>query len=147
MGMCSPEDPLFTPLIVRKGPISSKRISSLDPLLRKSGNFSLYSLNFHQNFSSQAPKFWNFQLTSPKFWNFQFTSHQIWKFSVHKPPFKRQISVRTPHTLEILATHPYLKKVECRGGIMLCLVPFVLDMALHFTCLTTLMYKMEGCYG
>ena len=60
----------------RKGPISSKRVSSQDPLLRKFGNFSLYSLNFHPNFSSQAPKFGNFQLTSP----------QIWKFSAHKPP-------------------------------------------------------------
>ena len=60
----------------RKGPISSKRVRSQDPLLRKFGNFSLYSLNFHQNFSSQAPKFWKFQLTSP----------QIWKFSAHKPP-------------------------------------------------------------
>ena len=56
--------------------------------------------NFHPNFSSQAPKFGNFQLTSP----------QIWKFSVHKPPFQRQTSVRKPHTSEIRAAHPYLKK-------------------------------------
>ena len=74
---------------VRKGPISSKRISSQDPLLRKFGNFSLCSLNFRPNFSSQAPKFGNFRLTSP----------QIWKFSV-----------RNPHTSEIRAAHPYLKK-------------------------------------
>ena len=60
----------------RKGPISSKRVSSQDPLLRKFGNFSLYSLNFHPNFSLQASKFGNFQLTS----------RQIWKFSAHKPP-------------------------------------------------------------
>ena len=60
----------------RKGPISSQRVSSQDPLLRKFGNFSLNILNFHPNFSSQAPKFGNFQLTSP----------QIWKFSAHKPP-------------------------------------------------------------
>ena len=84
-----------------KGPISSKRVSSQDPLLRKLWNFSLYSLNFHQ-LSSQAPKFGNFQLTSP----------QIWKFSTHKPPppFQRQMSVRKPHTSEIRAAHPYLKK-------------------------------------
>ena len=50
----------------RKGPISSKSASSQDPLLRKFWNFSLNSLNFHPNFSSQAP--------------------QIWKFSAHKPP-------------------------------------------------------------
>ena len=74
----------------RKGPISSKRVSSQDPLLRKFGNFSLYSLNFHPSFSSQAPKFGNFPLTSP--------------------PFQRQMSVRKPHTSEVRATHPYLKK-------------------------------------
>ena len=74
----------------RKGPISSKRVSSQDPLLRKFGNFSLYSLNFHPNFSSQAPKFGNFPLT--------------------RPPFQRQRSVRKPHTSEIRAAHPYLKK-------------------------------------
>ena len=32
---------------VRKGPISSKSIRSQGPLLRKFGNFSFYSLNFH----------------------------------------------------------------------------------------------------
>ena len=91
------------------------------PLLRTFRNFSLNSLNFHPKFSSQAPKFGNFQLTSP----------QIWKFSVHKPPnleifssqapkfgnfqltsppFQRQMSVHKPHTSEIRAAHPYLKK-------------------------------------
>ena len=94
-----------------KGPISSKRVSSQDPLLRKFGNFSLNSLNFHPNFSSQAPKFGNFQLTSP----------QIWKFSAHKPPnleifpltsppFQRQMSVHKPHTSEIRAAHPLPEK-------------------------------------
>ena len=93
--------PFHAASAVCKGPISSKRVSSQDPLLWKFGNFSLYSLNFCPNFSSQAPKFGNFQLTSP----------QIWKFSVHKPPplFQRQIVVRKPHTLEIWAVHPYLK--------------------------------------
>ena len=72
----------------RKGPISSKRVSSQDPLLRKFGDFSLYSLIFHPNFSSKAPKFGNFQLTSP----------QIWKFSAHKPPFSEaNASSQAPH--------------------------------------------------
>ena len=70
----------------RKGPISSKRVSSQDPLLRKFGNFSLNSLKFHPNFSSQAPKFGNFQLTSP----------QIWKFSAHKPPNLEIFRSQTP---------------------------------------------------
>ena len=78
----------------RKGPISSKRVSSQDHLLRKFRNFSLYSLNFHPNleiFSSQALKFGNFSLTSS--------------------PFQRQMSVCKPHTSEIRAAHPYLKNI------------------------------------
>ena len=72
------------------------------PLLRKLGNFSLYSLIFClTDFSSQAPKFGSSQ--APKFVNFQFTSRLFW----------RQISVRKPHTSEIRAAHPYLTKVEC----------------------------------
>ena len=103
--------PFHSSPVVPKGPISSKRVSSQDPLLRKFGNFSFYSLNFHPNFSSQAPKFGNFQLTSPGFGNFQFTSPRIWKFSVYKPLFrgKYQFASATlqksgPHM------HPYLKK-------------------------------------
>ena len=98
----------------RKGPTSSKRVSSQDPLLRKLGNFSLNSLNFHPNFSSQAPKFGNFQLTSP----------QIWKFLAHKPPnleifrsqaplFRDKCQFASP-TLRKSGPHtPTWKKVEC----------------------------------
>ena len=91
--------PFHTSPAVRKGSISSKRVSSQDPLLRKFGNSSLYSLNFCPNFSSQAPNFGNFQFASP--------------------PFQRQISVRKPPTLEIWAAHPYLKKgwVPPRGVV------------------------------
>ena len=97
-----------------KGPISSKRVSSQDPLLRKFGNFSLYSLNFHPNLSSQAPKFGNFQLTSP----------QIWKFSAHKHPNLKIFRSQAPlfrdkcqfasTTLWKSGPHtPTRKKVEC----------------------------------
>ena len=66
MGMCGPEDPLFTPLLpLARVPFQAKESVHKTPLLRKFGNFSLNSLNFHPNFSSQAPKFGNFQLTSP----------------------------------------------------------------------------------
>ena len=78
--------PFHASPVVSKGPISSKRVSSQDPLLRKFWNFSLYSLHFHPNFSSQAPKFGNFQLTS----------NQIWKFSVHKPPNLEIFSSQAP---------------------------------------------------
>ena len=98
----------------RKGPISSKRDSSQDPLLRKFGNFSLNSLNFPPNFSSQAPKFGNFQFTSP----------QIWKFSAYKPPnleifrsqaplFRGKCQFASP-TLRKSGLHtPTWNKVEC----------------------------------
>ena len=82
----------------RKGPISSKRVSSQDPLLRKFGNFSLNSLNFHPNFSSQAPNLEIFSSQAPKFGNFQLTSPQIWKISAHKPPFSEaNVSSQAPH--------------------------------------------------
>ena len=58
------------------------------PPFEKIWKFSLNSLNFHPNLSSQAPKFGNFQLTSP----------QIWKFSAHKPPFSEaNVSSQAPH--------------------------------------------------
>ena len=136
--MCGPEDPLFTsllsgsgciidqlqleqhsiftrpPFVARKGPISSKRVSSQDPLLRKFGHFSLNSLNFHPNFSSQAPKFGNFQLTSL----------QIWKFSAHKPPnleifrsqaplFRGKCPFASPTLWKSGPHTPTWKKVEC----------------------------------
>ena len=107
----------------RKGPISSKRVSSQDPLLRTFGNFSLYSLIFAQVlahkpqnleiFSSQAPKFGNFQLTSP----------QIWKFSAHKPPnleifrsqaplFRGKCHFASPTLMKSGPHTPTWKKVE-----------------------------------
>ena len=94
----------------RKGPISSKRVSSQDPLLRKFGNFSLNSLNFHPNFSSQAPKL---EISAHKPPNLKIFSSQAPKFGnfpLTSPPFQRQMSVRKPHTSEIRVAHPYLKK-------------------------------------
>ena len=106
--------PFHTSRAVRKGPISSKRVSSQDSLLKKFGNCSLYSLNFCPNFCSQASKFGNFQLTSP----------QIGKFSVHKPPNLESFSSQVPlfrgkypftsPTLQKSGPHtPTWIKVEC----------------------------------
>ena len=103
MGMCGPEDPLFTPLLqFARVPFQAK-VSVHKAPLRKFGNFSLYSLNFRPNLSSQAPKFGNFQLTSPQIGKFSVHKPQIWKFSAHKPPFQRQVLVRKPRTSEIRA--------------------------------------------
>ena len=75
---------------VCKGPISSKRVSSQDPLLRKFGNFSLYNLNFRPNFSYQAPKFGNFQFTSPLFrGKYQFASPTLQKSGRTSLPEKK----------------------------------------------------------
>ena len=76
--MCDPEaskTPFLRLSCSTHGSHFKQKSQFTSPFLRKFGNFSLYSLNFHPNFSSQVPKFGNFQLTSP----------QIWKFSVHKP--------------------------------------------------------------
>ena len=92
---------------VRKGPISSKWVSSQDPFLRKFGNFSLYSLIFDQKFSSQAPKFGNSPFTSP----------QIWEFSVHKPPLFRGKYQFASSTLRKSGPHtPTWKKLSAPPG-------------------------------
>ena len=80
----------------RKGPISSKRVSSQDPLLRKFENFQLTS-----------PQIWKFSAHKPpKFGNFQLTSPQIWKFSAHKPP-----------NLEIFRSQAPLFRGKCQFAI------------------------------
>ena len=82
----------------RKGPISSKRVSSQDPLLRKFGNFSLNSLIFTQILAHKPPNLGIFSSQAPKFGNFQLTSPQIWKLSAHKPPFSEaNVSSQAPH--------------------------------------------------
>ena len=93
--------PFHTSSAARKGPISSKRVNSQDPLLRKFWNFSLNRLNFHPKFSSQAPKFGNFQLTSPQIWKCSANKPpNLEIFQLTSPPFQRQMSVRKPHTSE-----------------------------------------------
>ena len=104
-GVCGPEDLLFICISYSsQGPIWAtcssqgshfKHLSVHKPPFekKKTGNFSLFNLKSHPNFSSQAPKFENFQFT--------------------RPPFQRQWSVCKPHPSEILAAHPYLKKVGC----------------------------------
>ena len=73
-GCVALKTPFHASPVVLKGPISSKRVSSQDPLLRKFGNFSLYSLNLSQILAHKPSKFGNFQLTSSKFGHFQLTS-------------------------------------------------------------------------
>ena len=98
---------------VRKGPISSKRVSSQDPFWENLGILASTASIFTQIFALKP---------------------QILKFSVRKPPnlkifssqapFQRQTSVRKPHTSEIRAAHPYLKKVECPPGVATCILKY-----------------------
>ena len=109
--MCGPQDPLFTPLLplarvpfqanesVHKTPfwenleiLASAASTSTQILAHKLPNLEI--------FSSQAPNLKIFSSQASKFGNFLLTS----------PPFQRQMSVRKPHTSEIRAAHPYLKK-------------------------------------
>ena len=112
--MCGPWRPLFhASHVVRRGPISNKSVSSQDPLLKRIGNFSIHSLNFCPNFSFQSPLIWKFSAHKPP--NLEIFIHKPpnLEVSVHTPFFQRQISVYKPHTSEMRAVHPYLKKVEC----------------------------------
>ena len=85
---------------VRKGPISSKRVSSQDPFWENLEILASTASIFAQILALKPPNLKMFSSPAPQIGNFQFTS----------PPFQRQISVRKPHTLEIRAAHPYLKK-------------------------------------
>ena len=112
--MCGPERPPFhASPVVRKGPISSKRVSSQDPLLRKFGNFILYSLNFAKILAHKNPNFEIFSLQASNLEIFSSQASKFGHFQFSSTLFQRQVSVRKPHTSEIQAAHPYLKKVEC----------------------------------
>ena len=150
--MCGPEEPPFhASPVVRKGPISSKRVSSQDPLLRKFGNFNLCSLNFHPNLSSQAPKFGKFQLTrppnleifssqAPKFGNFQFTSAPFRGKYQFASPTLRKSGPHTPTWKKKLSAPPP------RGNIL-----FLFGMFYLLECLLSMGYFFGGgdekCYN
>ena len=74
MGMCGPEDPLFTPLLpLARVPFQAKE--------------SVHKTPFWENLEILASTASIFtQILAHKFWNFQLTSPQILKFSAHKPP-------------------------------------------------------------
>ena len=112
--MCCPEDPFFTPLLqFARVPFQAKK-SVHKTLFWENLEILASTVSiFTQNLAHKPPNLEIFSSEAPKFGNSPFTSPQIWEFSVHEPPFQRQVSVRKPHTSEIRAAHPYLKKVEC----------------------------------
>ena len=95
MGMCGPEDPLFTPLLqFARVPFQAKVSVHKSPfwenldILASTASIFAQILALREIFSSQALKFGNFQFTSPKFGNFQLTI---------QPPFSEaSISSQAP---------------------------------------------------
>ena len=109
--MCGPEDPLFTPLLpLARVPFQAKESVHKTPFCENLEILASTASIFTQILAHKPPNLEIFSSQALKFGNFQLTSPQIWKFSAHKPPFQRQMPVRKPHTLEIRAAHPYLKK-------------------------------------
>ena len=114
MGMCGPEDPLFTPLLpLARVPFQAKESVHKTPFWENLEILASTSLNFHPNFSSQAPRFGNFQLTSPQIWKFSAHKPQIWKFSAHKPPNLEIFSWQAPN-LEIFRSQAPLFRGKCQ---------------------------------
>ena len=100
--------PFHASPVVRKGPISSKRVSSQEPLLRNLEILASTASIFTQNLAHKPPNLETFSSQGPNLGNFQFTSPfseanissqaQIWKVSVHKSPFSEaNISSQAPH--------------------------------------------------
>ena len=118
MGMCGPEDPLFTPLLpLARVPFQAKESvhktpfwENLEILAFTASIFTQILAHKPSNleiFSSQAPKFGNFQLTSP----------QIWKFLAHKPPlFRGKCQFASPILQKSGPHTPTWNKVECPPG-------------------------------
>ena len=113
--MCGPEDPLFTPLLpLARVPFQAKESVHKTPFWENSEILASTASIITQILAHKPPNLEIFSFQAPKFGNFQLTSLQIWKFSAHKPPFSEaNVSSQKPHTSEIRAAHPYLKKVEC----------------------------------
>ena len=99
--MCGPEDPLFTPLLpLARVPFQAKESVHKTPFWENLEILASTASIFTQILAHKPPNLEIFSSQAPKFGNFPLTS----------PPFQRQMSVRKPHTSEIRAAHPYLKK-------------------------------------
>ena len=103
-GDVRPWRPPFTPFLpLTRVPFRAKELVHKTPFWENLEILASPASIFAQILALKPPNLKIFSSQSPKFGNFQFTS----------PSFQRQISVCKPHTSEIRAAHPYLKKVEC----------------------------------
>ena len=109
--MCGPEDPLFTPLLpLARVPFQAKESVHKTPFWENLEILASTASIFTQ-ILAHKPQIWKFSAHKPP--NLEIFSSQASKFGnfpLTSPPFQRQMSVRKPHTLEIRAAHPYLKK-------------------------------------
>ena len=99
MGMCGPEDPLFTPLLpLARVPFQAKESVHKTPFWENLEILTCTASIFTQILAHKPPNLEIFSSQAPKFGNFQLTSPQIWKFSAHKPPISEaNVSSQAPH--------------------------------------------------
>ena len=99
MGMCGPEDLLFTPLLQFAWvPFQAKESVHKIPFWENLEILTSTASIFAQILALKPPNLKIFSSQAPKLGIFQFTSPQIWKFLVHKPPFSEaSISSQAPH--------------------------------------------------
>ena len=115
MGMCGPEDPLFTPLLpLARVPFQAKESVHKTPFWEILEILASTASIFTQVLAHKPPNLEIFSSQAPKSGNFQLTSPQIWKFSAHKPPFSEaNVSSQAPHFGNPGCTPLPEKKVEC----------------------------------
>ena len=100
-GDVRPWRPLFTPLLpLARVPFQAKESVHKTPFWENLEILASTASIFTQILAHKPPNLEIFSSQAPQFGNFPLTS----------PPFQRQMSVCKPHTLEIRAAHPYLKK-------------------------------------
>ena len=98
---CAAPMTLFTPFLpLARVPFQAKESVHKTPLWENLDILASTASIFTQILAHKPPNLEIFSSRAPKLGNFPLTS----------PPFQRQMSVRKPHTSEIRAAHPYLKK-------------------------------------
>ena len=119
-GDMRPWRPLFTPLLpLARVPFQAKESVHKTPFWENWEILASTASIITQISAHKPPNLEVFSSHPPKFGNFPLTS----------PPFQRQMSVGKPHTSEIRAAHPYLKKSWVPPpppGAFLCTVQYTL---------------------
>ena len=141
MGMCGPEDPLFTPLLpLARVPFQAKESVHKTPFWENLEILASTASIFTQILAHKPPNFEIFSSQAPKFWNFQLTSPQILKFSAHKPPFSEaNVSSQAPHFGNLGRTPLPEKKLSAPppGGKTRRFVHSCINLSIEYTLLVS----------